>query len=218
MLFAGRVVPDKAPDAFISGFAAASPHICPAGSRRSSAPTASATNSPETPFFKTMQASAEGAGVRMLGFREHPDVLTAMSRAAVVVMPSRWEEPFGLVALEAMASGAALICSPRGALREVAGDAALFIDPDSVPSVASAIRLLAQQRGPAGRPGGSRAQARDAVRPGHCDGTAGRPARASILAVRLIASAAADYVHGVDGRQRGCCPLPRTMTGNRRYG
>src|SRR6185437_4400017 len=99
-------------------------------------------SSPETPFFKTMQASAEGAGVRMLGFRRHHDVLAAMNRAAVVVMPSRWEEPFGLVALEAMASGAALICSTRGALREVADDTALFIDPDSVPSVASAIRLL----------------------------------------------------------------------------
>jgi glycosyltransferase involved in cell wall biosynthesis len=141
VLFVGRVVPDKAPDAFISGFAAASPHI-PGWIAEIIGADRFSKDSPETPFFKTMQASAEGAGVRMLGFRQHQNVLTAMSRAAVVVMPSRWEEPFGLVALEAMASRAALICSPRGALREVADDAALFIDPDSVPSVASAIRLL----------------------------------------------------------------------------
>jgi UDP-glucose:(glucosyl)LPS alpha-1,2-glucosyltransferase len=141
VLFVGRVVPDKAPDVFISGFAAASPHI-PDWIAQMIGADRFSESSPETPFFKTMQASAEGAGVRMLGFRQHHDVLAAMSRAAVVVMPSRWEEPFGLVALEAMASGAALICSPRGALREVADDAALFIDPDSVPSVASAIRLL----------------------------------------------------------------------------
>lgn len=141
VLFVGRIVPDKAPDVFISAFAAASPHISGwiaeiIGADRFN------ENSPETPYFRTIQASAEGAGVRMLGFRQHRNVLAAMNRAAVVVMPSRWEEPFGLVALEAMASRAALICSSRGALREVAADAAIFVDPDSVPSVAAAIRQL----------------------------------------------------------------------------
>jgi glycosyltransferase involved in cell wall biosynthesis len=70
-------------------------------------------------------------------------VLVAMSRAAIVVVPSRWAEPFGLVALEALASGAALICSPRGGLPEVAGDAALYADPDRPSEIAAAIRALA---------------------------------------------------------------------------
>ena len=58
-------------------------------------------------------------------------------------MPSRWHEPFGLVALEAMACGAALICSRRGGLPEVAGDAALYVDPDNPATIAAAIRDLA---------------------------------------------------------------------------
>jgi UDP-glucose:(glucosyl)LPS alpha-1,2-glucosyltransferase len=66
-----------------------------------------------------------------------------MARAAIVVMPSRWQEPFGLTALEAMASGAALVCSPRGGLPEVGGNAAVYADPDDPPAVAEAIVALA---------------------------------------------------------------------------
>ena len=67
-----------------------------------------------------------------------------MARAAIVIVPSRWPEPFGLTALEAMASGAALICSARGALPEVAGEAALYADPDDPDALAEAITLLAR--------------------------------------------------------------------------
>jgi UDP-glucose:(glucosyl)LPS alpha-1,2-glucosyltransferase len=59
------------------------------------------------------------------------------------VVPSRWQEPFGLVALEALASGAALICADRGGLREVAGDAAIYVDPEVPAALAAAIRALA---------------------------------------------------------------------------
>ena len=61
-----------------------------------------------------------------------------MARAAIVVVPSRWPEPFGLTALEAMACGAALLCSPRGGLPEAAGDAAQTIDPDDPAAMAAA--------------------------------------------------------------------------------
>ncbi len=58
-------------------------------------------------------------------------------------MPSRWQEPFGLTALEAMACGAALIAAPRGGLPEVAGDAALYVDPDDPAALAEVIERLA---------------------------------------------------------------------------
>ena len=86
----------------------------------------------------------------------HEQVLEAMARAAIVVVPSRWQEPFGLTALEAMACGAALVCSPRGGLPEVGGDAALYAEPDDPAAVADAILALALDPGPArgGRRGG----------------------------------------------------------------
>lgn len=146
ILFAGRVVADKAPDAFVSACAAALPHLPGWGAQIIGADRFR-FDSPDTGFVQMIRAAAEGANVRMLGYRDHPEVLIAMSRAAIVVVPSRWPEPFGLVALEAMASGAALICSPRGGLPEVAGDAAVYANPDNPAEIAAAIRVLATNEG-----------------------------------------------------------------------
>jgi UDP-glucose:(glucosyl)LPS alpha-1,2-glucosyltransferase len=146
ILFAGRVVADKAPDAFVSACAAALPHLPGWGAEIIGADRFS-FDSPETGFVQMVRAAAEAANVRMLGYRDHPEVLTAMARAAIVVVPSRWPEPFGLVALEAMASGAALICSPRGGLPEVAGDAAMYANPDNPAEIAAAIKTLGGDEG-----------------------------------------------------------------------
>jgi glycosyltransferase involved in cell wall biosynthesis len=142
VLFAGRVVENKAPDAFVSACAAALPYLSGWGAEIIGADRFR-FDSPDTAFVQMIRSAAEGANIRMLGYRDHPEVLAAMARAAIVVVPSRWPEPFGLVALEAMASGAALICSARGALPEVAGDCALYADPDHPAEIAAAIRLLA---------------------------------------------------------------------------
>jgi UDP-glucose:(glucosyl)LPS alpha-1,2-glucosyltransferase len=138
ILFVGRVVPEKAPDAFVAACAIALPQIAGwraeiIGSDRFRA------DSPDTGFVRAVRDAAGTAGVGMSGYRDHPDVLAALARAAIAVVPSRWEEPFGLAALEAMASGVALICSTRGGLPEVAGDAALYADPDNPAAIAAAI-------------------------------------------------------------------------------
>jgi UDP-glucose:(glucosyl)LPS alpha-1,2-glucosyltransferase len=141
ILFAGRIVADKAPDAFVSACAAALPHLPGWGAEMIGADRFS-FDSKDTGFVQMVRAAAEGANVRMLGYRDHPEVLAAMARAAIVVVPSRWPEPFGLVALEALASGSALICSSRGGLPEVAGEAAMYVNPDDPAEIAAAIRLL----------------------------------------------------------------------------
>jgi glycosyltransferase involved in cell wall biosynthesis len=58
--------------------------------------------------------------------------------AAVCVLASL-DEGFGLPAVEAMAAGAPVIVSDRGALPETAGDAAVVVDAESVPALAGAI-------------------------------------------------------------------------------
>ena len=143
VLFAGRVVAEKGPDAFVTACAAALPHL-PAWRAMVIGADRFRPDSPETAFAMQIRAAAAHARVDIAGYRDHPEVLEAMAKAAIVVVPSRWPEPFGLVAVEAMASGAALICSPRGGLPEVGGDVAVYADPDDPAAIATAIRTLAK--------------------------------------------------------------------------
>jgi glycosyltransferase involved in cell wall biosynthesis len=102
----------------------------------------------------------------MRGYVPHAEVLVAMARASIVVVPSRWAEPFGLTALEALASGAALVCSGRGGLPEVAGDAAVYADPDAPGELEAAIVALASdpaRRARLAQEGLARAKLFDAV-------------------------------------------------------
>ena len=70
------------------------------------------------------------------------DELAALYRGAIaLVMPSR-EEGFGLPALEAMASGCAVITSNAPALVEITGDAALHVEPNAA-SLADAMTRMA---------------------------------------------------------------------------
>jgi glycosyltransferase involved in cell wall biosynthesis len=75
--------------------------------------------------------------LRQLGDR---DLVALMSGACAFCLPSFFEG-FGLPALEAMACGAPVIVSNRGALPEVVGDAALVVEPDPA-EVAEALRRV----------------------------------------------------------------------------
>jgi len=142
ILWAGRVTHEKGPDAFVAACAAALVHL-PGWRAELIGADRFRIDSPDTAFVRSVRTAAERAGIRMPGYQGREYVLEAMGRAAIAVVPSRWQEPFGLVALEALASGAALVCSGRGGLRDVAGEAALYADPDDTEALATAIRTLA---------------------------------------------------------------------------
>ena len=142
ILFSGRVVPEKGVDGFVAACARALPQL-PGWTAEIIGADRFRADAPDTPFVRRVRIAALAAGVRMLGYRDHPEVLAALSRASIAVVPSRWEEPFGLAALEAMACGTALVCSGRGGLPEVAGDAAMYVDPDDPAGFAKALVTLA---------------------------------------------------------------------------
>jgi len=68
-------------------------------------------------------------------------LLEAYQSANVFIMPSRYEG-FGLPVLEAMASGTPVVCSDAGSLPEVAGDAAIYVNPEDPDGMASALRRV----------------------------------------------------------------------------
>jgi len=82
---------------------------------------------------------------RTLGFVARDDLDVLYAGAAAVVYPSL-AEGFGLPVLEAMANGAAVVTSRGTATEEVAGDAAVLVDPLDVDAIAAAIQRLLDDR------------------------------------------------------------------------
>jgi UDP-glucose:tetrahydrobiopterin glucosyltransferase len=66
----------------------------------------------------------------------------AMARAAVVLFPARWDEPFGMVAAEAQACGTPVVAFDRGALGEVIADerTGFLVAPDDIDAATDAVR------------------------------------------------------------------------------
>lgn len=87
-------------------------------------------------------AFAGRPNVLKLGYRQPEEIAALMRDAHLVVVPSVYEG-FGLPALEAMASGTAVVASRRGALPEVCGDAALLSEPDPEALATCIVKLLA---------------------------------------------------------------------------
>jgi glycosyltransferase involved in cell wall biosynthesis len=83
-----------------------------------------------------------GAQVHMTGFIPHSETMALFARAAIAVIPSIWQEPFGRTAIEAMAEGCAVISSGRGGLLEVTRNNALIPETLTARSLADAIGML----------------------------------------------------------------------------
>lgn len=87
-----------------------------------------------------------GARVRLPGYVPDADLPALLSGALAFVFPSLYEG-FGLPVLEAMACGTPVVCSNAASLPEVAGDAALLVDPLDTDGLAAAMARLASDGG-----------------------------------------------------------------------
>lgn len=76
--------------------------------------------------------------VSYVGYLEEADRRAFYDKARLLVLPSL-DEGFGLPAVEAMAAGVPLVVSRRGALPEVCGDAAVYVDPEDPQGIATAV-------------------------------------------------------------------------------
>lgn len=84
---------------------------------------------------------SESAGIAALGYVD-AELRYFYQAAKMLVFPSRYEG-FGLPPLEAMACGCPVIVSEAGALPEVCGDAALYVDAEDSESIGAAIVEMA---------------------------------------------------------------------------
>jgi len=98
----------------------------------------------------TLRAAAAGGRVRWLDYVDEGDLRALYQGAAAFVFPSLYEG-FGLPVLEAFASGTPVVTSTTTSLPEVAGDAALLIDPTDVDALAAAMASVIDDSGLANR-------------------------------------------------------------------
>lgn len=66
----------------------------------------------------TERSALEARGHRVLGWLNREQMAQAYAEAAVVVMPSRWQEPFGIVGLEALSMGTPVVAWESGGISE----------------------------------------------------------------------------------------------------
>jgi glycosyltransferase involved in cell wall biosynthesis len=93
-------------------------------------------------IHEAIRQSSSRDDIRCLGFVRDAELPSLYHAAGACVYPSLYEG-FGMPPVEAMACGCPVVCSDRGALGEVIGDAALILDPDDTHDIARKLRAMA---------------------------------------------------------------------------
>lgn len=132
VLFAGRLSPEKGVTDAIEIARRAGRHLSLAGGIYDAA------------YFEQViqpQLYARKHDLEYVGLVSRPDLWSLMGHATAVLLPIAWEEPFGLVAAEAMAAGCPVIAYGRGALPEVVsnGETGFLIRPGDIDAAAKAV-------------------------------------------------------------------------------
>jgi len=97
-------------------------------------------------FFHRLRELGLDDRVIFTGYVPDEDLPAIYSAADLFVFPSLYEG-FGLPVLEAMACGVPVVCSNTSSLPEVAGDAALLVDPTDVRALAGAMEEVLTDEG-----------------------------------------------------------------------
>jgi glycosyltransferase involved in cell wall biosynthesis len=131
-IWSGRIVPEKAPHAAIDAARAAGVRIQLAG------PVYDAD------YFQREVVSRLGPDVELLGHLSRAALADAVGRAGVALVTPAWEEPYGLVAAEAMSCGTPVAGFARGAMMElVSAETGRLVPAGDTAALADAIRAAA---------------------------------------------------------------------------
>jgi glycosyltransferase involved in cell wall biosynthesis len=135
LLWIGRVTPAKGPDRAIEAARLAGRRIVLAGIVQPGQ---------RAYFEREVAPHVDGDAVRFLGEVTGARKRALFSRAAGLLMPIRWEEPFGMVMIEALACGTPVIAFDEGAAPEVIvpGKTGFLVEDEA--AMAAAIPGLAE--------------------------------------------------------------------------
>jgi glycosyltransferase involved in cell wall biosynthesis len=142
LLFAGRLSPEKGPHTAIEVAGQAGRRLLMAGM----------IEPQHQDFYDSMvKPHVDGNQVDYLGLLSQKELAPYYRKAAGVLFPINWCEPFGLVAVEAQASGTPLIATRFGALPEIIIEGKTGFVVDSIDEAVNAVEKLASISPPACR-------------------------------------------------------------------
>ncbi|MEH3034894.1 MAG: glycosyltransferase [Sphingomonas adhaesiva] len=127
-VWCGRITPNKGP------------HLAAAAARRAGLALTLFGAIEDPDYWRDAVAPLLGGGIVYGGHLDGDALAAELARAALFVFTPCWDEPFGLVAAEAMACGLPVAAFDRGAAREVIGEAGVFATAGDVPALAAAMR------------------------------------------------------------------------------
>ena len=96
----------------------------------------------EEPYFETVIAPLVSDHVVFMGEVSDGEKQSLLGKAAALLFPIDWPEPFGLVMIEAMACGTPVIARPGGSVREIIEDGVTGFIVDSEDQALAAINRL----------------------------------------------------------------------------
>jgi glycosyltransferase involved in cell wall biosynthesis len=85
--------------------------------------------------------------VEFLGSKRSRELAAILNRHRILVVPSRWAEPLGLVALEAIGCGCVVVGSREGGLPEAIGPCGITFPNNDAPALANALAQLLENPG-----------------------------------------------------------------------
>jgi glycosyltransferase involved in cell wall biosynthesis len=110
-------------------------------------------------LLRRIEASPQRARILRPGYVDETDLRALLEHSAAVAYVSLYEG-YGLPVIEAMAAGAAVVTSSVSSMPEVAGDAAVLVDPRDVGAISRGIEEALQRRSELRAAGLARAQQR----------------------------------------------------------
>lgn len=125
----GRIVPEKGT------------HLAIRAARAAGVPLDLAGPVYDRAYFEAEVRPHLGADIRYLGHLDHAQLRRAVGHARAALVTPRWDEPYGLVAAEALASGTPVAAFRRGALPEIlTEDCGRLAEADDADALAGALQ------------------------------------------------------------------------------